>query len=249
MEPVYSRIRERARRVVADFPEPVFYQDFQEESARSRRVFETHPVLRKIKAEAYPRMDNDLGHGVRHVEAVAIDAGTLVMIEGGKMGLPPTELARKAVLGHCAGILHDIKRKEKNHAEKGALFAGKALQNHPFSPEEIRDICRAIRLHTAFKENPRPVSGALVADCLHDADKFRWGPDNFTDTVWHMASFFKTPLSRFIEFYPAGMESLRVIRGAFRTETGRKYGPGFIDAGISAGEKIFKIIRNEFRDA
>ena len=248
MDPIYARIRNRARRVALSLPMPDFYKDFPDERTASLRTFQTDPLVNQIKSFAYRHLNDDLGHGIKHTDLVALDTGSLTLIEGKKKGLLPDGLTRAVRTGICAALCHDIKRKEKDHAKKGAIFARQTLSGYPLSADEINDICDAIQSHTAFKDDVKPCD-SLISNCLYDADKFRWGPDNFTDTVWRMASFFKTPLPRFIEFYPMGMETLRRIKKTFRTETGKTYGPGFIDAGIAVGEEIFQIIQTEFMDS
>jgi hypothetical protein len=145
-------------------------------------------------------------------------------------------------------LLHDIQRKQKNHAEQGASRARTVLAAYPLACDEIEDVCIAIRNHEAFKDtvsvNTR--EGALVSDCLYDADKFRWGPDNFTDTLWDMVAYTRPLLSDFLRHYPSGMESLARIKSTFRTAAGRIYGPGFIDLGIAIGEELYRVIRTEF---
>ncbi|MBF0117920.1 MAG: hypothetical protein HQK79_03740, partial [Desulfobacterales bacterium] len=101
--------------------------------------------------------------------------------------------------------------------------------------------------HEAFKNTVyvNTLNGTILSDCLYDADKFRWGPDNFTDTVWEMLSYFKTPISKFIELYPKGRESLLKIKDTFRTKTGKEYGPQFIDIGIGIGQELCNIIKKD----
>jgi hypothetical protein len=36
------------------------------------------------------------------------------------------------------------------------------------------------------------------------------------------------------------MEFLKKIKDTFRTPTGRKYGPGFIDLGVAIGDELYK---------
>ena len=249
MDPIYARIRKRARRVALSRPMPDFYKDFPDERAISLRIFQTDPLVEEIKSFAYLHLNDDLGHGIKHTDAVALDTGALMIIEGKKRGLLQSEVDHGVRIGICAALCHDIKRKEKEHAKKGAIYARQMLAKYPsLSLDEINSICDAIRSHTAFKDDQHPCN-SLISNCLYDADKFRWGPDNFTDTVWLMASFFKTPLSRFVEFYPMGMDVLRKIKKTFRTETGKQYGPGFIDEGIAIGEEVFELIQTEFMDS
>jgi hypothetical protein len=151
-------------------------------------------------------------------------------------------------LAQCAGLLHDVCRKEKSHAQKGAETARDILGGYPLIADEIAHVCTAIRNHEAFARlEPLPVQLArLISDCLYDADKFRWGPDNFTHTVWDMVSFLNPPLESFVGHYPKGMDLLRKIRGTFRSRTGRRYGPQFIDIGIAIGEALYQVILTDF---
>jgi hypothetical protein len=43
------------------------------------------------------------------------------------------------------------------------------------------------------------------------------------------------------------MESLLKIKNTFRSDTGKKYGPQFIDIGIAIGEKLLKVIKAEYK--
>jgi hypothetical protein len=61
-----------------------------------------------------------------------------------------------------------------------------------------------------------------------------------------MVSYYKMPFSKFIEQYPKGMEGLEQIKSTFRTQTGKKYGPQFIDIGLAIGQELHKVIRTEF---
>jgi hypothetical protein len=49
-----------------------------------------------------------------------------------------------------------------------------------------------------------------------------------------------------LDHYPRGMALLKKIRGTFRSVTGRRYGPQFIDLGIAIGEELYRIIRTDF---
>ena len=122
------------------------------------------------------------------------------------------------------------------------------LETYPLAPDEIEDVSRAILNHVAFKATIaiKNLEGVLVSDCLYDADKFRWGPDNFQDTIWSMVTFSKTPIVKFMDLYHQGMEKIAKIKDTFRTETGKKYGPQFIDLGLAIGEELFQVIEAEF---
>ena len=194
-------------------------------------------------------MKNNLGHGLGHAVKVSIDAGTLMIIEGGLAGYSKDYTRRRLLLVQCAGLLHDLKRKHKNHAVKGAIFSRELLKGYTaFKHDEVEDISKAIENHEAFQKilKIQTPEGVLISDCLYDADKFRWGPDNFTDTLWEMVSFLNPPLETFITHYPKGMKGLERIKQTFRSHAGKRYGPNFIDIGLAIGEKLYRVIQKEF---
>ncbi|MCG6973778.1 MAG: HD domain-containing protein [Desulfobacterales bacterium] len=250
MNITYARIRQRARQIVDRYPSPDFYKDYSLADELSRQYLETNPSTENLQSFVAEHLEDNVGHGIEHALKVAIDAGTLMIIESRLVGRSENFIKRRVVIVQCAGLLHDIQRKHEDHAVKGAAYAKQVLRVFPFKSDEVDDICRAIRNHEAFKksENTDTPEGALVSDCLYDADKFRWGPDNFTDTVWAMVSFSNMPIARFMDLYPGGMKKLTKIKNTFRTITGKKYGPQFIDIGLAVGKELFDVIQKEFAD-
>jgi len=250
MQPIYVRLRARARQIVSNFPPPDFYQDHSRAYEFSERFLKNDPAIKKLHGFVADHLEDNFGHGLQHAVKVTIDAGALLFIEGQDAGYGRSVLARRMRVVQCAGLLHDIKRKKKEHAKLGAAHAREILKNYPLTPAEIEDVSRAIHNHEAFKNDILITTskGALVSDCLYDADKFRWGPDNFTDTLWDMISLYDLPLSKFMARYPKGMEGLEKIKTTFRTQTGKKYGPRFIDMGMAIGEKLYGVIQAEFSD-
>lgn len=248
MDPIYALIRKRAREIITRHPAPDFYVKCRRANDQSVQKFKSDSIVTKLRSFVTPHLDDDFGHGLQHAIKVSHDAGALMYIEGRHAGYLDKKLNRLIRNVHSAGLLHDIRRKQKGHAEKGALYAEKALRGYPFSPAEREDICRAIRHHEAFtKRNPIPTpEGALLSDCLYDGDKFRWGPDNFAHTIWDMVTYYQTPLDKFISYYPRGMEGLLKIKKTFRTRTGKQYGPQIIDIGLSIGEELLGVINTEF---
>lgn len=248
MKLIYAPIRERALQIVSRYSPPDFYQDHCLSNELSRRYFETNPFTVQLRAFVARKLKDDLGHGLEHAVKVAMDAGALMIIENKLVGSSNDLIHRRVIIVQCAALLHDIKRKQENHAVRGAACARIVLKAYPFEPDEIEDICLAIRNHEAFKNTVKSntLQGSLVSDCLYDADKFRWGPDNFIDTVWTMASFFRIPVVKFMELYPGGMKKIAKISQTFRTATGKKYGPQFIDMGLAIGEELFDVIHTEF---
>jgi hypothetical protein len=248
MDAVYQEIRKIAREIVARYPRPDFYLDHPSEVSASRRFYRTDDSIVRLKRDLAKSLDDDFGHGMGHVEKVAIDAGTLVIIESRLAGDVESLIRRNLLLAQCAGLLHDICRKEKAHAVKGAETAGQILKTYPLVPEEITHVCAAIRNHEAFahREQLPAQQARMISDCLYDADKFRWGPDNFSHTIWDMVGFLNPPLKTFVAHYPKGMALLKKIRDTFRSRTGKRYGPQFIDIGIAIGDELFELILAEF---
>ncbi len=247
MESVYVRIREKARNIASHFPQQAFYNDFSLENEFALKIFETDAVINQLRTFVYDRMDDDFGHGIKHSAKVALDAGALAFIESQSYGYSQKKTERLVVIAQSAGLLHDVKRKEKNHAAKGAIYSKEIIKSHPFTDSEKDAIAVAIHNHQAFKKTiaADSINSQLISDCLYDADKFRWGPDNFTDTVWDMVAFFHTPLAEFVSLYPKAMQSLTRIKKTFRTNTGKIYGPRFIDTGLAIGYELFKEVRKE----
>lgn len=247
--PLYARLQARAREIARGMPPPAFYRDKAEAVGRSHAVFESAPLVRSVRQELGEILDEGYGHGMRHASQVALDAGALVWVEGSKAGIEEAALLRRVEIAHLAGLLHDILRREDRHAERGADLAAGLLSGRSLQVEEIEDIRLAIRNHEAF----RPVvavdtqEGALLSDCLYDADKFRWGPDNFTDTLWEMVAAAGLTPEALLARWPLGIDSLARIRDTFRTPTGRRYGPQFIDHGIAIGNTLFRLLAKEVR--
>jgi hypothetical protein len=248
MDVVYLKIREIARKIAAGFPRPDFYRAHPSEFRGSQRFYHSDTSIVRLRKDMAGCLDDNFGHGMGHAEKVAIDAGTLVIIECRLADKTENQIQRNLLLAQCAGLLHDICRKEKSHAEKGAETARNILRNYPLVPEEITHVCTAIRNHEAFARLERPPAhqARMISDCLYDADKFRWGPDNFCHTVWDMVGFLNPPLDAFVNQFPKGMALLKKIRGTFRSRTGRRYGPQFIDMGIAIGEELYQVILTDF---
>jgi len=83
-------------------------------------------------------------------------------------------------------------------------------------------------------------AGCLVSDALYDADKFRWGPENFTTTLWTMVKDRGTTPEHLHVVFPEKMQGIEQIKTTFRTATGRGYGPEIIDQGLTIGNAIYK---------
>jgi len=96
---------------------------------------------------------------MKHSIKVALDAGALMIIEGALEKYSKDLTRRKVCIVQCAGLLHDIKRKRKDHAIQGSVFARELLETYPVSPDEVNDICNAIHNHEAFQALYYPLPG------------------------------------------------------------------------------------------
>jgi len=235
----FAGIRTLAAEISGRMEPPAFYRDKERQITGSRDRLSRSDQVRFARDLILER-GGAFGHGFLHAERVAIEAGAIIYSELG-FGGDGDRLVDGVLV---AGYLHDLRRDEKNHPERAA--------------EEVREIFRdrlgervldmvvfAIRGHEAFKDRllVDDAEFMLCADALYDADKFRWGPDNFTETLWNMAESMKIDISAVMGHYEKGIKGIIRIKDTFRTETGRKYGPGFIDAGLKIGEELYGLYR------
>ncbi|MCK9229784.1 MAG: hypothetical protein M0Q23_02225 [Syntrophales bacterium] len=236
----YREARKMALDIASSFGDPLFYREQEAACSRSCRHFEENDTVGSCLRLLEGR-ETFGGHGVVHAKKVAIDAGAIIIVEG-QNRLPEPELTRLVFLAHLAGLLHDIARSQKNHAHRGALEARNVLAGLDLPEHEILIVTEAIRNHEAFRPcrslaNP---AAQLLSDALYDADKFRWGPDNFTEMLWDMLSLRPLSLPRVMERFLPGLEGVEKIRDTFRSATGKTYGPDFIDRGVGIGRRLYK---------
>jgi len=241
----YLRAMAIARKIAAEVGEPLFCSERKRAIALSEEFFYDGPLVQDILHIIETRGDY-LGHGLIHVRKVAIDAGALIITESGEV-ISDAAVRRMVLLGHIAGLLHDISRAEKNHADRGAAEAIKILTDFPLSTQERLSIAGAIQNHEAFRPIITSISpeAQLLSDSLYDADKFRWGPDNFTETIWAMTAPRAIPLSKLLSRFSVGMQGIERIKESFRTVTGRRYGPDFIERGLEIGSRLHAILTSD----
>ena len=242
MDKELQEARRFARKIARVVGPPIFYREKKREVDRSRRLFASSPLVNECLDLVRNRKDG-IGHGIVHVRKVAIDAGAISLVEKSPV-FKRSEVRHFVLLAHLAGVLHDIRRLEKNHAQVSADEAGILLSQFDLPKHEIEAITGAIRNHEAFQpaaimEDPL---ARFLSDALYDADKFRWGPDNFTDMIWDMVEYRKASLDAVLKRFLKGMEGVKRIRDTFRTDTGKTYGPDFIDRGIKIGMKFYTIM-------
>lgn len=247
MRDIYRRLMNESHCIASRYRAPEFYRRFKPSLAISRRIFFNNPLLIHCKALVTPQFANDYGHGLQHATKVSVDGGAIVLLEGEKYFTVQAELERAVVLVQLAGLLHDIKRTEERHALAGAQAARELLRDFPLTVAEVTCVADAIANHEAFSE-PRScgtLTGQLVADALYDADKFRWGPDNFTHTVWYMMSYQQVDIAELVGRFPWGVDGILRIKDTFRTNIGGQYGPEFIDLGVRIGKEIYQYLQRQ----
>lgn len=238
-DPEYIRAIDLARKIAAEVGTPRFHLERQREIKLSREMFAAEPLVGE-GLRIVGEQGDCLGHGLPHVRKVAIDVGALILIEQRDIS-DDASVRRLVLLAHLAALFHDIRRSEKSHAEQGADAAAGILASFPIRDDECAEIAGAIRNHEAFRpfRVEEGVDARLLSDALYDADKFRWGPDNFTETLWAMVVSRGIPLRTILPRFLRGLEGLRQIRASFRTATGREYGPDFIDRGLLIGQRLY----------
>ncbi len=248
-DPIYPALKEKAAAVARQIGPPLFYRTHKKELDRSLRSFSESKVI--LRCRSY--LDESKlhpAHGIQHGEMVALEAGAILEIESASILRRPERTEELILCAQIAGLFHDIKRSEEDHTIKGSKETEKILSDFDLDDKYKRYISAAIRNHEAFKEviSSENEEAKLISDSLYDADKFRWGPDNFTTTLWLIMECSrisaKTLYSNFLE----KMEGVGKIKNTFRTETGRIFGPEFIDLGINIGNEIYREMGNLLRE-
>ena len=239
-ETLYQELRDLAHELARSLPRPLFYREHAGLVRRAEASLAGHEFI--LRCRTY--LDESLlecAHGLCHCEAVARDAGTIVLIEAERSNMGAPDRERLFTVSIIAGLLHDIKRREQDHAVRGSIEAEKILSKLGMDLRERQYIADAIRNHEAFQETFErdDAAGKLVSDALYDADKFRWGPENFTTTLWLMVESHNTLPESLHRTFKEKMKGIEKIKETFRTETGKRFGPEFIDQGISIGNAIY----------
>ena len=240
-------IIQKETREHADNKRLSFYEDLGPELSYSRQIFFDHPLILRCCEDVLPFLNDEFGHGIKHAKNVAIEGGAIILAES---FYRDQGWARHFVLlAHIAGLLHDICRSEEDHASEGAKVSQYILKDYPLTDRDKTMISRAIELHEAFRpytppEDPEEFS---LSASLYDADKFRWGPDNFITTLWEICDYQEWSLDRIMEKFPEGLRIIESIQDTFRSETGRVYGPEFIEAGLEIGDFVYRRLRQHNR--
>ncbi|GAU08233.1 hypothetical protein DPF_0936 [Desulfoplanes formicivorans] len=215
-----------------------FYRDFQKFYQASKTFFFTNPLVGRCKRDVLAYLHEDQDHCIQHAKQVAIDAGTLMLVEG--RGWDPAQMRQWSLLAQIAGLLHDIHAPQSDHARTGAHVARTIIASYPLEEEEQEAIVFAVRHHEKpLSTTQTPCVCHWVSNALHDADKFHWSLD------WMPTPLGETrPETRpwadqnTCCKVPADMETIRAMASTFRTRTGQQYGPQFINAGLATGEHL-----------
>ncbi|HOJ27980.1 MAG TPA: hypothetical protein PL059_02800 [Spirochaetota bacterium] len=237
---VISRGRQYIKSFAVTLPAPRFYADSYWYLAIAKKISTVSSVIAYC-AGCMRQKGSALGHSYYHAEKVAIESAAIVLKEKGIS----SQSIHLAMLALIAGFLHDYYREKKDHPAKAAEYVQAHLSH--FMPEsDIDAISFAIRNHEAFKEYQMVDNSdiMLLSNALYDADKFRWGPDNFIYTIWDMIATMNIPIQDIIAHFPGGVAHINSIRYTFRSKTGMDYGPEFIDQGMLIAEKLLQFLQN-----
>ena len=222
---------------------PRFYDLCATQYAYSKEIFFSHPLILRCREDVLPFLNDEFGHGIEHCKKVSIEAGTIVINELGRQDL---HFARHILLlAQLSGLMHDICRLEPEHAQKGAELALLILRDYPLSQDDKEKIYFAISDHEAFqpRQDTCDELTKILSGALYDADKFRWGPDNFVTTLWEICDYQEWSLEKILLRFPQGMEMIKSISMTFRTETGQTFGPEFIEIGLEIGHALYRKIK------
>jgi hypothetical protein len=240
IQSVYQKLQDSALKMARTLPRPSFYGEHSSSIRRSEETLKTHELIRQCRAYL-DESQLECAHGLCHCEAVARDAGAIVLVEGSRLSISQSAVEPLFTAAVIAGLLHDIKRREQDHAVRGSIEAEKILKALGVDERSRSYITYAIRNHEAFKAtcDLDDKAGCMVSDALYDADKFRWGPENFSTTLWIMVAAHNIPIEALHKTFKEKMKGIKKIKETFRTVTGKRYGPEFIDLGITIGNAIY----------
>jgi hypothetical protein len=239
--PLYRKLQDTACRIAGTLPKPAFYGRHETAIHRANETLLSNEIVSRCR-ERLDASQLECAHGLCHCESVARDAGAIVLVEYQENGIAKPDIDTLFTAAIIAGLLHDIKRKEQDHAVRGSIEAERILTDLGMDLQERQYVADAIRNHEAFQEtfDRDDPAGRLVSDALYDADKFRWGPENFTTTLWLMVDAHSTPPESLYRVFREKMKGIEKIKETFRTNTGKRYGPEFIDQGIIIGNAIYE---------
>jgi hypothetical protein len=216
-----------------------FYLDFQKYHKLSKTFFFTNPLVGRCKKDVLPFLEHNPAPEIEHAKKVAIDAGTLILVEG--RGWDPARIKRWSLLAQLAGLMHDMHAPDPDHASLGAATARQILAGYPLVDTEKEAIVSAVRDHDNVSGTTciRSSICGWVSNALYDADKFRWSLDNLRASLF--ATMVKEKQDPMLDIWLQLPEKIKKIRSAastFKTVTGQRYGFQFINAGLAIGDYL-----------
>ncbi len=233
---VLALLRNESKTLAAQNPSD-FYNDCSSQYRSCKEFFFTNALIARCRRDILPFFKAS-DHDLEHAKKVALNAGTLVLVEG--RGWDIQAVKRSSLLAIMAGLLHDICRDEPGHADKGTERALRFLQGYPLSGEEKNMIAFAVRNHERFHPEIKRENHTyqIVGNALHDADKFTWGPDTFVAVLRENRTPTPTSPQEMLAHFHEGIERIHPFTAIFRTSTGRYYGPQFIRQGFILGNHL-----------
>jgi len=147
-----------------------------------------------------------------HCEAVARDAGALVLIEAPGRGIGEDDAAGLFLAAELAGLLHDIKRRKRT--TRARQHRGGKDPEGPGAGEDYRKyIVDAIRNHEAFKGRQRRMTRGTAGErrALRRG-QVPLGPENFTTTLWTIVNDYDMPPESLHKVFKEKMKASRRSR-------------------------------------
>ena len=238
-------LKRHARELAHSRPQPAFVMECAEELTHASNLFFDHPLMLRLQNDALGFLNDPCGLGVEHAKRVAIDAAALVLAE--PTGLNPDERRRVALLAEMAGLLHDALRHEEDHPDKGADLCLRILRGYPLSPEERVWVAQSVSLHEADLPlaEAGPEAARLLSGAVHDADRFRFGPDIFAAVLWEFCECDDWTLEEIALAFPKGVKHAAACADRFRTEQGRRYGPSLIGEGLALAKDYERLLNQK----
>ena len=241
MNKLLTELKIEAGKLARSQPTPQFYRDAETQLEFSHGMFFDHPLVIRLQEDVLPFLYDEYAHGIYHSKKVAIEAGAIVLKDGDH--LSPETVRELVLLAQFCGLLHDSCRLDEDHALRGAETSRVILNKYPLSERSKDLIAESIARHEAFKPLTPIVDDPeleLLSGALYDADKFRWGPDNFSTTLWEICDYEDWSVNEIIAKFPKGLDMIKSIESTFRTDTGKKYGPEMIEQGMTIGAAVYK---------
>ncbi len=103
----YRKLQEKAVNLAQSLASPSFYVRYATLLRRSEDALMNHELIRKCRVYL-DESQMECAHGLCHCEAVARDAGVIVLVEAGELRMNGPDTESLFVTAIIAGLLHDI---------------------------------------------------------------------------------------------------------------------------------------------